>query len=215
MSLIAFCAVTHSVSILTILPISTVIRVASELRFRWLAPMMTFVAMLSVLPFFPGIGFLAVVGNLLVIWPERKSMIVLARWKSRGGAHYVELRKSADCYSYRGNGCGGSLGGVKSDEEALAIMQAQVDSGYFLPDRAKLPMERVGPIASSARIVKGPTHYACSGVWEVIVSLPVYSDKLAAGAYAKLPEYADFDGCIYRKHGFRGSDCTAWYRFKA
>ncbi len=70
-------------------------------------------------------------------------LAVLARWKSRGGAHYAELRKSAGGYSYTGNGCGGGLGAVKSGDAAVAIMQARVDSGYFLPDSAKVPMKRV------------------------------------------------------------------------
>lgn len=132
-------------------------------------------------------------------------MAAIARWESRGGAHYVELRKSAYGYSYRGRSCGGSLGAIGSDEEALAVMQARVDSGYFLPDSAKLPMKRVGPLEPSVRIKKGPTFYACSDAWLVIVNLS------ATEAYAKLPKYADFDGRVYRKQGFRRSDCIAWY----
>ncbi len=68
---------------------------------------------------------------------------VLARWESRGRAHYVELRKSSGCYSYTGNGCGDGLGAVESDQAAVAIMQARVDSVHFLPVNAKLPMKRV------------------------------------------------------------------------
>lgn len=145
-------------------------------------------------------------------------MIVLAMWESRGGAHYAMLHTSAYSvgnYGYRGNGCGGSLGAVASDEEAIAIMQTRVDSGYFLPDNAKTPMKRVGPIAPSVRIKKGPTLYTCSGAWEVIVHLSICSDKSVATAWDKLPEYVDFDGRIYRKQGFRSSDCTAWYRAEA
>ena len=73
----------------------------------------------------------------------------LARWESRGGAHFVGLRKhtghddSTSYYSYTGNGCGGILGTVATDEEAVAILQKKVDSGYFLPDSAKVPMKRV------------------------------------------------------------------------
>lgn len=70
-------------------------------------------------------------------------MVVLARWESRGGAHYAVLHKSAGGYSYTGNGCGGGLGAVESNDAAVAIMQARVDSGYFLPDSAKVPMKRV------------------------------------------------------------------------
>jgi len=141
-------------------------------------------------------------------------MAALAMWVSRGGAHYAVLHKSDGCYSYTGNGCGGGLGAVESDEAAVAIMQARVDSGYFLPDSAKLPMKRVGPVAPSVRIKSGPTYLDGLDVWEVVVSLPVYSGKLAYKAYNALPEFADFDGRVYRKAGFRGADCTAWFRSK-
>ena len=139
-------------------------------------------------------------------------MAMLAMWISRGGAHYVILRKSTDCYSYAGNGCGGSLGAVESDEAAIAVMQARVDSGYFLPDSAKAPMKRIGPIKSPVRVVVSPIYLDDFDAWEVVVHLAVYSGKLAHAAWHKLPEFADFDGRIYRKGGFRASDCTAWYR---
>jgi len=133
-------------------------------------------------------------------------MAVLARWESRGGAHYVELRKSAGGYGYTGCGCGGSLGAVESDQAAVAVIQARVDSGYFLPDNAKLPMKRVVPIVS------GPTYNDVVGAWEVTVSLMVYSDKLASQAFNVLPEYLNVDGHVYRKGGMKAADCTAWYR---
>lgn len=139
-------------------------------------------------------------------------MAVLARWESRGGAHYVELRKSAGGYGYTGNGCGGSLGAVESDQAAVAIMQARVDSGYFLPDDAKLPMKRIGPIEEPVRVKSGPTYLPGVDAWDVQVDLAVYSAKLAAAAYAKLPEFADFDGRIYRKAGMYAPDCTGRYR---
>ena len=60
-----------------------------------------------------------------------------------GGKHWAELRFSGGHYHYAGNGCGGSLGPVKTKKEAIAIMQARVDIGYFLPDKAVLPMKRV------------------------------------------------------------------------
>lgn len=69
--------------------------------------------------------------------------MMLARWESRGGAHWVELRVSNGCYSYAGRDCGGCLGVLESDEAAVAVIQAKVDSGYFLPDSAKLPMKLV------------------------------------------------------------------------
>ncbi len=80
-------------------------------------------------------------------------MAVLAMWISQRGAyHFAFLRKVDGCYSYSGNNCGGRLGAVESDGAAIAIMQALVDSGYFLPDDAKMPMKRVGPIEAPARI---------------------------------------------------------------
>ncbi len=68
---------------------------------------------------------------------------MIAKWESRGGKHYAELYHNAGCYGYKGNGCGGSLGPLATKEKAIAIMQARVDSGYFLPDKAVLPMKRV------------------------------------------------------------------------
>jgi hypothetical protein len=68
---------------------------------------------------------------------------VIARWESRGRAHYVDLEDRNGYYGYTGNGCGGSLAPVATDGEAIAVMQARVDSGYFLPDSAVVPMKRV------------------------------------------------------------------------
>jgi len=133
-------------------------------------------------------------------------------WVSRGGAHYAILHKSGDYYSYRGNDCGGRLGPVESDEAAVAIMQARVDSGYFLPGSAILPMKRVGPIKSPVRVVSGPAYLDDFNAWEVVVDLAVYRAVLTCAAWRKLPEFADFGGRIYRKGGFHAADCTAYYR---
>ena len=70
-------------------------------------------------------------------------MAVLARWESRGSKHWVVLRGADGCYSYRGNDCGGSLGRLKTIDDAVVVMQAKINSGYFLPDSAKLPMKRI------------------------------------------------------------------------
>ena len=139
-------------------------------------------------------------------------MNVLARWESRGGAHYVELHESAGGYGYTGNSCGGGLGAVESNEAAIAIMQARVDSGYFLPDNAVVPMKRIGGLDPKVRVKSGPTYLSALDVWDVQVNLPVYSAKLAAAAYARLPEFVDFDGRIYRKAGMFAPDCTGRYR---
>jgi hypothetical protein len=71
------------------------------------------------------------------------------------------------------------------------------------------------PLPPNIRIVSGPTrcaHITDSEVWEIVVRLPVYSSKLAMGAFNKLPEYADLLGRTYRKGGMKASDCTAYYR---
>jgi hypothetical protein len=76
---------------------------------------------------------------------------IIARWESRGGKHWVELYADEHGYGYDGNGCGGDFhprtklcifGSIpaSSDSHARALMQAKVDSGYFLPDDAKTPM---------------------------------------------------------------------------
>jgi len=70
-------------------------------------------------------------------------MTIVARWESRSGKHWVILQHSVNGYSYVANGCGGSLGPVESGVAAVTIMQEKVDSGYFLPDNAKLPMRRI------------------------------------------------------------------------
>ena len=69
---------------------------------------------------------------------------VIARWESRGRAYYAELEDRGTYYSYTGNGCGGSLHrSVVTDAHAVAVVQERVDAGYFLPDRAVMPMKRV------------------------------------------------------------------------
>lgn len=69
--------------------------------------------------------------------------MLLAKWESRGKAHYVELYQDGISYNFRGNDCGGCLGSIETVEMAVAIMQRKVESGYFLPDNAILPMKRV------------------------------------------------------------------------
>ncbi len=66
---------------------------------------------------------------------------VIARWESRGGAYCVNLVDYGNFYGYTGKPCRGSLAPVATDSEAVAVMQAKVDSGFFLLDRAVLPMK--------------------------------------------------------------------------
>jgi len=62
------------------------------------------------------------------------------------------------------------------------------------------------------KIVSGPTRCDHVAGFEVIVRLEVYSSKLAFQAWAKLPDFTEFDGHTYRKGGMKASDCTAYYR---
>jgi hypothetical protein len=70
-----------------------------------------------------------------------KTMKALARWESRSGKHWVELHHDGVAAIYKADDCGGCIG-VKTEAEAVATMQAKVDSGYFLPDSARTPMHR-------------------------------------------------------------------------
>lgn len=131
-------------------------------------------------------------------------MAVLALWESRYGIYYMLLRKLDGYYHYRGNGCKGTLGPVKSDEAAVAIMQARVGPW----------MERVGPIESPVRVKSGPSYHSGSDYREVVVSFPACSYMLARRVFNRFPEFADFDGRIYRKGRFHAANCTAYYRSK-
>ena len=68
--------------------------------------------------------------------------MIIARWESRGGKHWVELEQTEFGFSYRGNGCGGVMA-AKKEYDALQELMVKVNSGYFLPDSAKTPMRRV------------------------------------------------------------------------
>jgi hypothetical protein len=64
------------------------------------------------------------------------------------------------------------------------------------------------------QIVSGPTRcdFLEGDVFEVIVRLEVNSSKLALRAWAKLPEFTEFNGHTYQRGGMKASDCTAYYR---
>ncbi len=62
------------------------------------------------------------------------------------------------------------------------------------------------------RIVAGPTWLPVPRVWEVTVSIPVYSAKLAYKTYRAMPETITVSGYVYRKAGMHAADCIAWYR---
>lgn len=71
--------------------------------------------------------------------------VVVARWESRGGRHWVEATCTPDAFrfgGYRGSNGGGNLG-TEGITGTIAAVQKKVDAGRFLPDAAKLPMKRV------------------------------------------------------------------------
>jgi hypothetical protein len=71
------------------------------------------------------------------------SVIVVARWESRSGKHWVELEwLTRTHYGYRANGSGGLLASGLTREAAIAEMKRRVDAGLFQPDNAKTPMRR-------------------------------------------------------------------------
>ena len=85
--------------------------------------------------------------------PEQSEPKHIARWESRGGKYWIDLffnpafhlcngQTVVDAH-YRGDGCGGSVDGVKTESEAIAAMQARVDRGYCQADANKTPMHRV------------------------------------------------------------------------
>lgn len=66
----------------------------------------------------------------------------LARWQTRGGAHWVELYCDSYGYSYRARGAMGFLGKLDGDDiTAIGLMELRLAD--FAPDKAKTPMIRV------------------------------------------------------------------------
>lgn len=71
-------------------------------------------------------------------------VVRVARWESRGGKHWVNLYWGQFDYHYSSNDSGGSVCSPFVDNEsAVAVTQAMVDNGQFLPDKAVLPMRKV------------------------------------------------------------------------
>ena len=69
---------------------------------------------------------------------------IVARWESRGGKHYVELRRGRYDYGYDANSAAGSICNPNvTIEEAVMVVEAMLARGCFLPDSAVLPMKRV------------------------------------------------------------------------
>ena len=69
----------------------------------------------------------------------------VARWESRTGKHWVELRWSNEFgFSYTSPNAGGSLAANTTDE-AIAELAPRLEpyAGYFQPDSNKTAMKRV------------------------------------------------------------------------
>ena len=68
---------------------------------------------------------------------------LIAQWESRTGKQWVKLFADEYGYSYKGIGCGGFLGKLVDDSQAVEVLQVKIDSGYFLPDNHKTAMKRL------------------------------------------------------------------------
>lgn len=67
---------------------------------------------------------------------------LVARWQTRGGKHWLELyRFENGGYFYRGNGCGGNLSKLESDNDAIEYM-VKGPVTYCVPDNSKLGLIR-------------------------------------------------------------------------
>lgn len=67
---------------------------------------------------------------------------LVARWESRSGKHWVELRRVDGGYEYTAPGCGGYLGDIP-EPAAVSEVERRVADGYFQPDRNTTLMRRV------------------------------------------------------------------------
>lgn len=68
--------------------------------------------------------------------------VILGRWESTRGKHWVELYKDSLGYTYQSNNGGGNMGSLPDDQTAIKQLEDKINSGYFLPDVAKNPMKR-------------------------------------------------------------------------
>lgn len=79
-------------------------------------------------------------------------MSKVARWESKGGAHWAELHENKSehgtSYHYTSPSAGGTLG-AKSLVDAVNEMQPKMQPGYFHPDDAKHPMGLVHEATSN------------------------------------------------------------------
>lgn len=107
---------------------------------------------------------------------------VVAKWESKTGKHWVVLYRDDYGYGYTSPDAGGFLGQLPSDEDAIAQMEAKIETGYFLPDSAKTPMRRVESKRPKARSLKE------SGPWWE------YEDARGVTVRGKVENFVDFGG---------------------
>jgi hypothetical protein len=69
--------------------------------------------------------------------------MILAKWESKSGKHWVTLIRSEWGVSYSAPQAHGTFANPITDEEAIADIEKQVSLGYFQPDANKTPMKRV------------------------------------------------------------------------
>jgi hypothetical protein len=73
--------------------------------------------------------------------------ILIARWESRGGAHWVDLHEDGSGnFGYSTDGGCGNLGKM-TREEAMATMEGKL--GYLTPDKLKTGLRRVGSVSGN------------------------------------------------------------------
>jgi hypothetical protein len=71
-------------------------------------------------------------------------METVARWESRGGGYYVELRRMADeCYGYDTRGGCGTLGQMTREDAIEKMAKLVARRGVFQPGANTSPMRRV------------------------------------------------------------------------
>jgi hypothetical protein len=69
--------------------------------------------------------------------------MILAKWESKSGKHWVILNREEWGVSYSAPQAGGTFANPITDEEAIAEMAKRVALGYFQPDANTTPMKRV------------------------------------------------------------------------
>ena len=76
---------------------------------------------------------------------ENGMKTTIARWESRGHAHWAELYRDDYGYGYASYHASGFLGPyAETDMQAITKFSVErIQTGYFLPDVAKTPMLRV------------------------------------------------------------------------